>query len=43
MQDKEFVLLVPIFALIAVQVLDEPSGQTAEVPDDGSVQMIDVN
>ena len=31
-----------IVSLVAVQFLDEPSGQTAEVMDDGSVQMIDV-
>ena len=29
--------------LVAVQFLDEPSGQTAEIMPDGSVQMIDVS
>lgn len=32
-----------IFALLAVQFLDEPEGQTAEVLPDGTVQMIDVS
>ncbi|MCW8962925.1 MAG: NarK family nitrate/nitrite MFS transporter [Gammaproteobacteria bacterium] len=32
-----------IVTLFAVQFLDEPSGHTAEVMDDGSVQMIDVS
>ena len=32
-----------IVTLIAVQFLDEPKGQTAEVMPDGSVQMIDVS
>jgi NNP family nitrate/nitrite transporter-like MFS transporter len=32
-----------IVVLIAVQFLDEPSGQTAEIMPDGSVQMIDVS
>ncbi len=31
-----------LVALIAVQFLDEPEGQTAEVLEDGTVQMIDV-
>ena len=31
-----------IFCLVAVQFLEEPEGQTAEVMPDGSVQMIDV-
>lgn len=31
-----------IVAFVAVQFLDEPSGQTAEVLEDGTVQMIDV-
>ncbi len=31
-----------LFALVAVRFLDEPQGQTAEVMEDGSVQMIDV-
>ncbi|MEA3274737.1 MAG: NarK family nitrate/nitrite MFS transporter [Pseudomonadota bacterium] len=31
-----------VVALIAVQFLDEPAGQTAEVMEDGTVQMIDV-
>lgn len=32
-----------IVTLIAVQFLDEPSGQTAEIMPDGTVQMIDVS
>ncbi|MCP5318358.1 MAG: NarK family nitrate/nitrite MFS transporter [Chromatiaceae bacterium] len=32
-----------IIALIAIQFMDEPSGQTAEVLEDGTVQMIDVS
>lgn len=32
-----------IVVLVAVQFLDEPSGQTAEIMPDGSVQMIDVS
>ena len=32
-----------IVSLAAVQFLDEPSGHTAEVLEDGSVQMIDVS
>lgn len=32
-----------IATLVAVQFLDEPSGQTAEIMPDGSVQMIDVS
>lgn len=32
-----------VVALIAVQFLDEPQGQTAEVMEDGTVQMIDVS
>ncbi|MEN8168462.1 MAG: MFS transporter, partial [Pseudomonadota bacterium] len=31
-----------LVALVAVRFLDEPAGQTAEVMEDGSVQMIDV-
>ena len=31
-----------VVTLIAVQFLDEPKGQTAEIMPDGSVQMIDV-
>ncbi|MGV6825932.1 MAG: NarK family nitrate/nitrite MFS transporter [bacterium] len=31
-----------VVSLVAVQFLDEPSGQTAEVLEDGSVQLIDV-
>ncbi len=31
-----------VIALIAVQFMDEPQGQTAEVMPDGSIQMIDV-
>ena len=31
-----------VFTLVAVQFLDEPSGQTAEIMPDGTVQMIDV-
>lgn len=32
-----------VATLVAVQFLDEPSGQTAEIMPDGSVQMIDVS
>ena len=32
-----------LVALIAVRFLDEPEGQTAEIMEDGSVQMIDVS
>ena len=31
-----------VVTLLAVQFLDEPKGQTAEIMPDGSVQMIDV-
>ena len=31
-----------LLALVAVRFLDEPAGQTAEIMEDGSVQMIDV-
>jgi NNP family nitrate/nitrite transporter-like MFS transporter len=31
-----------VITLAAVQFLDEPEGQTAEVMPDGTVQMIDV-
>jgi len=37
------IALAAIAILVAVQFLDEPSGQTAEVMEDGSVQMIDVS
>lgn len=32
-----------VVALVAIQFMDEPSGQTAEVLEDGTVQMIDVS
>lgn len=32
-----------LVALIAVQFLDEPKGHTAEVMEDGTVQMIEVS
>jgi len=32
-----------LVALVSVQFLDEPKGQTAEVLEDGTVQMIDVS
>ncbi len=38
-----FIAGAAIFALIAVQFLDEPEGQTAEVMEDGTVKMIDVS
>ena len=36
-----FTALAVLFAILVF--LDEPSGQTAEVLDDGTVQMIDVS
>lgn len=36
------IAIAAVFTLVAVQFLDEPQGQTAEILPDGTVQMIDV-
>ncbi len=45
MDASQFFLVIAgaaVVALIAVQFMDEPSGQTAEIMEDGTVKMIDV-
>ncbi len=46
MDASQFFLVIAaaaVVALVAVQFLDEPEGQTAEIGEDGTVQMIDVS
>lgn len=38
-----FAAVVPVLTVLTVLVLREPKGQTAEVLEDGTVQMIDVS